>query len=186
MSLVLIPLAPGFEEIEAITLIDLLRRAAMTVIVAATTENPVRASRDVLVVADVTLDEVLHQDFDLIALPGGGKGADNLANDERIVRLVQKQYQAGKWLGAICAAPKVLARAGLFQGKKATSFPGVLDGTTVDVEWIDQPVVVDGKVVTSKGPGTAMDFALTLIELLEGKAKKLAVEGPLQRPHAPS
>jgi len=185
MSSVLIPLAPGFEEIEAVTLIDLLRRAAMTVIVAATMENPVRASRDVLVVADVTLDEVLHQDFDLIALPGGGKGADNLANDERIVRLVQKQYESGKWLGAICAAPKVLARAGVLQGKKVTSFPGALDAST-DIDWIDQPVVIDGKVVTSKGPGTAMDFALTLIELLEGKAKKLAVEGPLQRPHHPS
>jgi 4-methyl-5(b-hydroxyethyl)-thiazole monophosphate biosynthesis len=187
MSLVLIPLAPGFEEIEEITLIYLFRRAAMTVIVAATMENPVRASRGVVVVADVTLHEVLHQDFDLIALPGGGKGADNLANDERIVRLVQKQYQAGKWLGAICAAPKVLASAGLLQGKKVTSFPGALDASMgIDYDWIDQPVVVDGKVVTSKGPGTAMDFALTLIELLEGKAKKLAVEGPLQRPHAPS
>ncbi len=185
MSLALIPLAPGFEEVEAITLIDLFRRAAMTVIVAATMENPVRASRDVLVVADVILDEVLRQGFDLIALPGGGKGADNLANDDRVISLVQKQYQAGKWLGAICAAPKVLARAGLLHGKKATSFPGALDAS-MGIDCIDQPVVVDGKVVTSQGPGTAMDFALALIELLEGKAKKLAVEGPLQRPHDPS
>jgi 4-methyl-5(b-hydroxyethyl)-thiazole monophosphate biosynthesis len=181
MPSVLIPLAPGFEEIEAVTLSDVFRRAAMTVVMAATLENPVRASRDVVVVADTMLDSALDRDYDLVVLPGGNKGADYLASDTRILNLLQKQAQKNGWIGAICAAPKVLLKAGLLEGKKATAFPGVLDGAK-GVQMMHKAVVIDGRIVTSTGPGTAMDFALTFIELLEGKEKRLAVEMPLQRP----
>jgi len=136
-----------------------------------------------VIVPDTTLDAVLDRDFDMLVLPGGLPGADNLNADPRIRELLRKLADSGRWTGAICAAPKVLASAGLLDGRHATSYPGSLDGSPVkDMTYEEKPVVVDGKVVTSRGPGTAMDFALTLIELLAGKAKRDEVEKGLMRP----
>lgn len=136
-----------------------------------------------MIVPDTTLDAVLDRDFDMLVLPGGLPGADNLNADPRIRELLRKLADSGRWTGAICAAPKVLASAGLLDGRHATSYPGSLDGSPVkDMTYEEKPVVVDGKVVTSRGPGTAMDFALTLIELLAGKAKRDEVEKGLMRP----
>lgn len=174
---VLVPLAPGCEELEAVTIIDLLRRAEIHVTTASLDNGsqvkPVVASRGVTLLADTTLDDALKNDYDMLVLPGGLPGADHLDNDPRIHELLAKLSKADKYTAAICAAPKVLAHAKLLDGKLATSYPGVIDkmelpGTRISSD----KVVVDDKVITSRGPATAMDFALTLIETLAGKAKR--------------
>ncbi|MGM0680471.1 MAG: DJ-1 family glyoxalase III [Pseudomonadota bacterium] len=185
MANVLIPLAQGCEELEAVTVIDLLRRAGVEVITAGLDDQPVKASRGTVLMPDTTLEAVLDRDFDMIVLPGGLPGADHLNNDPRIHTLLLQMTDAGKYTAAICAAPTVLASAGLINGKHATSFPGALDNIQTDnLQYEQTPVVVDGKVITSRGPGTAMDFALTLIEHLLSKAKRDEVEAGLQRPAA--
>jgi 4-methyl-5(b-hydroxyethyl)-thiazole monophosphate biosynthesis len=122
----------------------------------------------------------LKNDFDMIVLPGGQPGTDNLKADTRVIKLVQKMEQQGKYVSAICAAPSVLASAGLLNGKQATSFPGALNPFP-KVNQQHAAVVEDGKLITSRGPGTAMDFALTLVERLAGKTKRQEVEVGLQR-----
>jgi len=180
---VLIPLAQGCEELEAVTIIDLLRRAGINVVTAGLDAEPVKASRGVVLVPDAELSEVLDQSFDMIVLPGGLPGADFLNEDCRIHRLLCEMNEKGNLMAAICAAPKVLASAGMLNDKKATSFPGALEGIDVPgMIYSTSSVVVDGNVITSRGPGTAMDFALTLIELLSGSEKRKVVEKPLQRP----
>ncbi|HFD80074.1 MAG TPA: DJ-1/PfpI family protein [Gammaproteobacteria bacterium] len=181
MASVLVPLAQGCEELEAVTVIDLLRRAAIEVVTAGLDEGPVRASRGVVLVPDTTLDEALERDYDMVVLPGGLPGAEHLNADPRIRRLLRDMAAAGRYTAAICAAPKVLADAGLLDGRRATSFPGVLDGVG-GLSYVEQPVVRDGRVITSRGPGTAMDFALALIESLAGKDARDQVEAGLQRP----
>jgi 4-methyl-5(b-hydroxyethyl)-thiazole monophosphate biosynthesis len=182
MARVLIPLAQGCEELEAVTLIDLLRRAGIEVTTAGLDEKPITASRGVVLVADTTLDTVMAQDFDMIVLPGGLPGADHLNDDPRIHSLLQRVAAQGGYTAAICAAPKVLASTGLLQGKQATGYPGALEAMNLsNVTLLEQAVVCDGRVITSRGPGTAMDFALTLIEHLLGKQAREQVEAPLMR-----
>jgi len=180
---VLVPLAQGCEELEAVTVIDLLRRAKINVVTASLDNQPVRASRGTVLVADTSLDDALQKQFDMIVLPGGLPGADNLNEDPRILDLLKQMGAEGKYTAAICAAPKVLASAGLLGGKRATSYPGTLEKLNLpDTDLENKPVVIDGKVITSRGPGTAMDFALSLIEELAGREKRIAVELDLQRP----
>jgi 4-methyl-5(b-hydroxyethyl)-thiazole monophosphate biosynthesis len=182
MASVLVPLAQGCEELEAVTVVDLLRRAGIEVITAGLDAQPVRASRGMLLVADTTLDTALQQEFDMVVLPGGLPGADHLRDDPRVIELVKKMAANDRYTAAICAAPRVLAHAGLLDGKRATSYPGALDIDAVpDIDYQEVPVVTDGKVITSRGPGTAMDFALTLIETLAGRHKRDEVEAGLQR-----
>lgn len=183
MARVLVPLAQGCEELEAVTIIDLLRRAGIEVVTAGLDDQPVRASRGTVLLPDTTLDVALASDFDMIALPGGLPGADHLRDDPRIIALVKKMHASGHYTAAICAAPRVLAKAGLLDGRRATSFPGGIDVNDIPgIDYVDDAVVVDGRVITSRGPGTAMDFALELIELLAGREQREAVEAPLQRP----
>ena len=182
MASVLVPLAQGCEELEAVTVVDLLRRAGIDVITAGLDAQPVHASRGVTLLPDMSLDAALQLEFDMIVLPGGLPGADHLRDDPRVIDLLKKMAAADKYTAAICAAPRVLAHAGLLDGKRATSFPGALDVAAVPgIEYQEAPVVTDGKVITSRGPGTAMDFALTLIETLAGKQQRDAVEASLQR-----
>jgi 4-methyl-5(b-hydroxyethyl)-thiazole monophosphate biosynthesis len=182
MASVLVPLAQGCEELEAVTVVDLLRRAGIRVVTAGLDDRPVQASRGVVLVPDSALGDVLGQDFDMIVLPGGQPGATNLARDERVSELLKRLAQAGKYTAAICAAPAVLAQAGLLAGRRATSYPGALDpGSVAGMQYVDEAVVMDGPVITSRGPGTAMDFALELIEVLAGKDKRSEVESGLQR-----
>jgi len=181
MATVLVPLADGCEEIEAVTIIDLLRRAGIDVVVAGLKAGIVTASRGVQLMPDVTLDEALQHEYDMVVLPGGMPGAANLKDDARMIALLKKMAAAGQYTAAICAAPMVLAEAGLLDGKQATSYPGFLDaipGVTLSTA----AVVQDGNVLTSRGPGTAMDFALALIEVLSGADKRQQVESALLRP----
>ncbi len=182
MSTVLIPLAEGFEELEAVTVIDLLRRAGVAVVTAGLQAGSITASRGVVILPDATLDAVLSQDFDMIVLPGGLPGAHHLRDDLRVQAILKRHAAAGAYTAAICAAPVALAQAGLLVGKTATSYPGFVEKLTIaDFTHSTEAVVVDGKIVTSRGPGTAMDFALTLIELLCGKAQRDQVEAGLVR-----
>lgn len=173
MASVLVPLAPGCEELEAVTIIDLLVRAGAEVVSAGLSAGPVTASRGVVLVPDMTLDAALGRDFDMVVLPGGLPGADHLNGDPRIQTLIKKMAAEGRYTAAICAAPRVLASAGVLSGKRATSYPGTLDRMALpDVEYCEEAVVQDGKVITSRGPGTAIGFTLTLIENLFGRAKR--------------
>ncbi len=180
MHKVLIPLAQGCEELEAVTIIDILRRAKINVVTAGLDAQPVTASGRTVLIPDTDLDTALKDDYDMVVLPGGLPGADHLNNDERIKDILIKMANSKKFTAAICAAPKVLLNAGLLENKKATSYPGVLDKAN-NTNVSNDAVVVDGKVITSCGPGTAMDFALTLIEALEGKEKREEVEKGLVR-----
>jgi 4-methyl-5(b-hydroxyethyl)-thiazole monophosphate biosynthesis len=183
MARVLVPLANGCEELEAVTVIDLLRRAGIEVISAGLSDGPVTASRGVVLVPDRSLDEVLGESFDMIVLPGGLPGAERLDADPRIHGLLQRMADEDRYTAAICAAPKVLLNAGLLDQRRATAYPGIIDPKDAGSATLsDESVVVDGKVVTSRGPGTAMDFALVLIEQLLGAAKRQEVESPLVRP----
>lgn len=183
MPKVLVPLAEGCEELEAVTIIDLLRRAAIDVVVAGLQPGIVKASRGTMLVPDCTLDVALQERYDMVVLPGGMPGMTHLRDDARIISLLQEMYRDDKYTCAICAAPVVLAEAGLLKGKVVTSYPGFVErmdlpGTTFSKD----AVVKDGKVITSRGPGTAMDFALELIETLVGRARRVEVEAGLQRP----
>jgi 4-methyl-5(b-hydroxyethyl)-thiazole monophosphate biosynthesis len=183
MARVLVPLAPGFEELEAVTIIDLLRRAGIEVVSAGLSPGPVKGARGTVLLPDATLEDALKHDYDMVALPGGMPGAKNLDEDPRIKALLVDMAAHGKYTAAICAAPIVLASAGLLAGKCATSYPGFLDKMDLaDVTCSAEPVVLDGKVITSRGPGTAMDFALQLIETLLGTPRRDEVEAGLQRP----
>jgi 4-methyl-5(b-hydroxyethyl)-thiazole monophosphate biosynthesis len=183
MSRVLMPLAEGFEEIEAVTVVDLLRRAGIEVHTAALARREVTGSHGITVVADIGLDDAVAADYDMIVLPGGMPGADHLKKDARVVALLQQFASSGRYTAAICAAPGVLAHAGLLEGRAATSYPGFLKPDSAPgIRLREDAVVIDGKVVTSRGPGTAVPFGLSLIELLAGKAARSAVQERLQLP----
>ena len=182
IPLVLVPLAQGCEELEAVTITDLLTRAGINVVTAGLDQQVIVASRGMKLVADKQLADVLEEDFDMVVLPGGLPGADHLNNDQRLQTLVKKLANNNKYLAAICAAPRVLATAGVLEGKHVTSFPGALDQFPVkNIKYEEKAVVIDGNIITSRGPGTAMDFSLALIELLMGVDKRNMVEAALQR-----
>lgn len=179
---VLVPLAQGCEELEAVTIIDLLRRAEVQVTTASLDDQPIVASRGTKLLADTTLDQVMDQEFDMIVLPGGLPGADHLNEDLRIHEVLKMAVDNDHYIAAICAAPKVLATAGLLNDKQATAYPGVLEALESNaIEITGVAVQQDGKILTSRGPGTAMDFALEIITCLVGNEKRDQVETALQR-----
>ena len=180
MSRALVPLAQGCEELEAITITDLLVRAGIDVTTAGLDNQPVIASRGTQIIPDTNIDTVKDDLFDLVVLPGGLPGADHLRDDPRIQALLKNHSSNQKLLAAICAAPRALAAAGLLDGKQVTCYPGSLDGyPQLNIQ--SSAIEIDGQIITSRGPGTAMDFALTLIEQLEGQAKRDEIEQQLVR-----
>ena len=167
---IIVPLAPGFEEIEAATIIDVLRRAELSVTVAGLTPGDVTGAHGIGFQTDCSIDAVEPGSVSMVVLPGGLPGATNLRDDERVLALVRSVHEAGRHVAAICAAPIVLARAGVLEGCPATSYPG-FEGELGGAEIVDDRVVRAGKVITSRGPGTALEFALGLVEELSGSAK---------------
>lgn len=187
MATVLLPLAEGFEDLEAVAVIDVLRRAGIGVVVAGLGAGPVRGSRETAIVPDARLDDVMDRDFDMLVLPGGMPGVKHLREDARIRTLVERYRQASRYTAAICAAPSILAAYGFLEGKRATSNPKFRDQVAIaGVDYSEDDVVADGSLVTSRGAGTAIPFALKLVEVLAGRAKRDEVEAGLVMPRAPA
>jgi 4-methyl-5(b-hydroxyethyl)-thiazole monophosphate biosynthesis len=173
-------LADGFEEIEALTAVDLLRRADIkTEIVSIAERLTVTGAHGTVVVADIFFDDAVYDKCEMIVLPGGMPGASNLAAHDRLRTQLHAFSNQGKWLAAICAAPMALGRNGLLKGRQATCYPGF----EKDLEGADilsdpaTPVVVDegGRVITSRGPATAIPFALALVKALAGESARAQV-----------
>lgn len=168
---VLVILADGFEDVEAVTPIDILRRAGLNVVAAGVDNKIVKGARGVVVQADVLLSDVRTRSFEALVLPGGGPGAARLAASREVAGWVRKMDGEKKWIAAICASPAVvLAPLGILNGRKATCFPGLekqFDSSTV---FEAKNVVVDGHVVTSRALGTALEFSLVLVEKLVNPA----------------
>lgn len=170
---ILVPLAPGFEETEAVSVIDILRRAGLHTVTAAVSDNPVKGSHDIKITADIMLNE--NDKYEAIVLPGGMPGTTNLKNDKRVISLVQSISKTGGITAAICAAPIVLAAAGVLTGKKYTCYPG-FEKDIADAFFSSDPVVTDGTIITSRGAGTAIPFALKLVEILAGEKKSREIK----------
>jgi 4-methyl-5(b-hydroxyethyl)-thiazole monophosphate biosynthesis len=176
---VLVPIAEGTEEIEAVSIIDVLRRAGAAVTVASVSELQITASRGVKLVADRLIGECVDETYDLVVLPGGMPGAEHLRNSKELKRILTQQQDQGRLYGAICAAPAVVFQHhGLLSGRQATCHPSFVNYLD-NVDSVESRVVVDGNCVTSRGPGTALEFALKLVELLYGEDKAREVAGPM-------
>ena len=181
MKKILMPLAPGFEEIEALTVVDILRRAGIEVVMAGTVENPIEGRNKIRVLADASLDSVKDQDFDMIVLPGGAVGTENLKKDMRVKEIIERLYKKERFITAICAAPTVLSAIGVTAGRTVTSHPTVRIALSRE-KISDERVVQDGNIITSQGPGTAIEFAFKLVEVLLGREKVAEVnKGVLAR-----
>ncbi|MGD0716664.1 MAG: DJ-1 family glyoxalase III [Halobacteriota archaeon] len=172
---VVILLAPGFEELEAVTIVDVLRRAGISVLLAGIVDPPIAGGHGIKITSDISIDDV--KAYDALVLPGGNPGYLNLERDQRVLRLVREAYDAGKYIGAICAAPHVLGVAGIMEGATATCYPGLEIPGAQRVE--EERVVRQGKIITSQGPGTALDFALSLVEALTTKENEREVRKAL-------
>ena len=172
----LITIADGVEEIETVTLLDVLRRAEIEVVLASIeTRRMINCAHGTRLTADTMLVDVLAQDFDLIVLPGGMPGAQRLADHQPLAERVRQQAGEGKLFAAICAAPALALQAyGVLKQRRMTCYP-VFSERLSGCTFVDQPVVVDGNCITSQGPGTALEFALTLVEQLMGKSVRASV-----------
>ena len=163
--------ADGFEEIEGLTVVDLLRRAGAEVLMVSVKEGlTVKGAHNIELKADALFDEVCYEDADILVLPGGMPGTLNLRNYEKLCGLLKEFAAKDKKIAAICAAPMILGELGLLKGKKATCYPGFEDKLT-EAEVCTDRVVRDGNITTSRGLGTAIPFALELISQLYGKEK---------------
>ncbi|OGW29984.1 MAG: 4-methyl-5(B-hydroxyethyl)-thiazole monophosphate biosynthesis protein [Nitrospinae bacterium RIFCSPLOWO2_12_FULL_47_7] len=182
MKKVIVMLAPGFEEIETIAVVDLLRRAGAKVTLAATSTGPIEGSRGVKVVPDCQFDTVSDSAFDLIVLPGGQPGTSNLQECSKLLVLLKKMHSERRLIGAICAAPLVLQSADILKGKNITSHPSI-QGKLNNVQYRHERVVVDGNIITSQAPGTAMEFSLKLVEILFNKERVDAVNSGVMAQH---
>ena len=167
-------LAPGFEEIEAVTIIDVLRRADIDTCIVGVEERSVQGSHGIRLQADATLDEVATEPWDLVVLPGGMPGASNLRDSASVQQLLRAQHASGRRLAAICAAPIALSAAGVLGGRRATSYPAFAEQIRCG-EYREEAVVVDGPVITSRGPATALAFALRLVRELCGPEREAAL-----------
>jgi 4-methyl-5(b-hydroxyethyl)-thiazole monophosphate biosynthesis len=180
MSRVLVPLAEGFEEMEGIILVDVLRRAEIEVVTAALSAGTITAARRTKHLADLLLEEVKEQAFDMIALPGGAAGARNLENSKTLNEMLLRMQDRSGWIAAVCAAPNVLRRAGIIKGDDPyTQHPNSIKDGQGGGRYTGERVVVHGRVITSMGPGTSFEFALKIVEILCGSQMRERVAGPL-------
>ncbi len=169
---VIIFLAEGFEEVEALTTVDYLRRKDIVVdTISITKEKEVRGAHNIVVLADKVMDEIGDIDsYDGVIIPGGLPGATNLRDHSKVVEVVRKVFDSNKLAAAICAGPIVFERAGIIKGRKVTSYPGFA-GDLKDAIYEEENVVVDKNIITARGPALAVDFALAIVEYLMGKEK---------------
>ncbi len=175
---VLVPVADGFEEIETMAIVDILRRAKIDVTLASVADKTVKGRSGIVIIPDCNIDDALKEEpFDMIVLPGGLPNAYTLRDDKRVTAAVANAYKSGRFVAAICAAPAALQAAGVLKNEKATNYPGVKDDLPSDI-YIENNVVESGKVITSRGPGTAIEFALTLVRIMTDKnlSRKIAKE----------
>lgn len=177
---VLVPLSPGVEEMEAVTIIDVMRRAGFEVVAAGVDgTDPIKGSNGVVLVPDAGLAEVIDQPFDLLAIPGGIPNTERLCRFEPLLALIRQRFESGQWIAAICAAPRVLDAAGIVDKIELTSHPVVADTLQHAKVYREDVVVAYGKVVTSRGAGTALPWALDLVERLADRQRREAVEAML-------
>ena len=178
MKKIILFLADGFEDCEAIATVDLLRRADIDVTTASIMENrKVKSAHNIIVMADVMAQDVDFKEVDMIILPGGGPGTQNLKNSS----LVKQQclaFAKDKMIGAICAAPTVLGGLGILKGRRATCYPGCEPQLT-GADAVSEAVVVDGNIITGRGPGAAYAFALEIIRQLKGDQAADAVKNAI-------
>lgn len=168
---VLIVLAEGFEESEAVIPIDILRRSGIDVTIAGVGSKSITGSHNIKIECETTVEDA-GNGYDVLILPGGRPGAENLAGSMRIKEIVSNMFKNNKIIASICASPAiVLAQMGILDGKKATCFPGMEKSFSPKIQFIDEDVVEDGNIITSKGAGTALTFALRIAERLVGKDK---------------
>ncbi|MDF1564811.1 MAG: DJ-1/PfpI family protein [Deltaproteobacteria bacterium] len=178
MAKVCMVMADGFEEIEAVTIVDVLRRAGIEVTVLGLTGRRVMGAHRIPLEADGVLAEAPEVPWDLVVLPGGMPNAATLRDSEPLRAFLGAQASRGGRIGAICAAPIALGAAGLLEGKQATCYPGFEEGL-LGASPSAERVVRDGSVLTSRGPGTAMEFALALVEELAGAETARRLEGQM-------
>ena len=173
---VLVPLAEGVEEVEAVTIIDVLRRGGLEVITASLTDNlEVKGAHNIVIKADASLEKIMNYDFDAIALAGGYGGMNNLKADMRVIEKIRTMYEDKKLVAAICASPIVLGEAGVIKGKY-TCYPSC-ESAVKGGEYVEKDIVVcNDNVITSKGPATTVFFALELVKYLNGPNEELANE----------
>ena len=170
MSKVAVFLADGFEEVEGLTAIDLMRRAGIEVTTVSVKDDPfINASHKITIKADTVIGD-FDFDVDMLVLPGGMPGTINLGNTKKLTDKIIEFNNAGKYVAAICAAPTVFGSLGILNGKRACCYPGMEDGLTGAVKSTAN-VEVDGNIITSRGVGTAIDFALAIITELVGGQK---------------
>jgi 4-methyl-5(b-hydroxyethyl)-thiazole monophosphate biosynthesis len=173
--MVVIPLANGFEEIEAVSLIDVLRRAEIEVIVAGVGTKMILGAHRIQIETDRLISQVSSDEMEMMILPGGWDGTHALADDTDVQRLLKEMDAKGKMIGAICAAPYALDKAGVLK-HDYTCYPSVEEQIRLDGYTKEQTVVTDGNVMTSRGPGTALCFALAVVERLKGKETAKALK----------
>jgi 4-methyl-5(b-hydroxyethyl)-thiazole monophosphate biosynthesis len=163
-------MAPGFEEMELTITVDIMRRAGIDVKIAGLESSPVAVtgSRGIMMMPDVSIDKVDCQSLDLVVLPGGIDGTRNLGQSEKVLAIVKTMHAAGKKIAAICAAPAVLVKAGVLAGRQATSHPAAADHMQ-GVKYLEDRLVIDGNITTSRAAGTTFEFAFSLVEQLLGK-----------------
>jgi 4-methyl-5(b-hydroxyethyl)-thiazole monophosphate biosynthesis len=172
---ILVPVANGIEMIEALSIVDVFRRAGATVDIASVDEIVITSSHNVKIHADKLIDECLDENYDLVAVPGGIPGAQNLAKSATLIEILKKQNDADKLYGAICASPAVVLQPhGLLEGKTATCHPLFIADLS-DTNASELKVVIDKNCVTSRGAGTSVDFALELLGKVMGEEKKREV-----------
>ena len=174
MTRVLVPLSDGTEEIEAVIVIDTLRRANWEVVAVGMKKGIVTASRGVKIVPDAAFDDIDPSTFDILVVPGGAKGVENFLQEERLHEAIRRLHRAGKIVAAVCAGPLVLQQAGVLSGCKVTCHPDHAAKIT-QAQWMNEPVVIDGNIMTSQGPGTCFKFALAILSKVEGPEKAKAV-----------
>ncbi len=165
MKKAIIFLADGAEEVEALAPLDMLRRAGVDVTLAGVGKKEIVCSHGVKITADACLCDAVDGEYDMVVLPGGGVGTENLGKSAEVEALVRREYENGKIIAAICAAPSVLGGYGLLKGKSATCYPGFEEKLTGAL-LSKAKVVRDGNIITSRGAGTAMEFAFELVEAL--------------------